>query len=212
MRRKLQVKVCGMRDAENILDIARLSPDYMGFIFYPESPRYVGPDFMIPPEFPPHIIRTGVFVDASTSALMEMAMKHDLDFVQLHGNEPPGQCIILRRLGLRVIKALPVGTENDVRGAESYAGAVDYLLYDTRGAAHGGNGQPFDWGFLQSAPPVPFMVSGGISPANVLEAIQSAGPLLQGVDINSRVEVGPGFKSIAMVADVIQKIKTTQLQ
>ncbi|MBS1542677.1 MAG: phosphoribosylanthranilate isomerase, partial [Bacteroidetes bacterium] len=105
----LLCKVCGMTDTDNILAVSALQPDLMGFIFYRESKRYVGEQFIVPKNLPARISRVGVFVNQHVEDILSLVRKHGLQYVQLHGDELPGQCAFLREHGCRVIKAFGVG-------------------------------------------------------------------------------------------------------
>src|SRR5882757_1098107 len=96
---KVKLKICGMRDTLNIGEIGALRPDYMGFIFYKGSRRFVGEDFIIPDDLSSEIKRVGVFVNESSEVMLQVAKKNRLDYVQLHGQESPGQCVLLARNG-----------------------------------------------------------------------------------------------------------------
>jgi phosphoribosylanthranilate isomerase len=108
----IKIKVCGMRDPDNIADVAQLHPDFMGFIFYRPSPRYVGDHFRVPQSVSPHTRRVGVFVNELTAVIAQKAKEHGLDFVQLHGNETAEECLELKNLGIGVIKVFSVGDES----------------------------------------------------------------------------------------------------
>ena len=100
LKQKIGLKVCGMRDPENIRAVAELRPDYMGFIFYEKSPRFVGTDFVVP-ALPVTVKLVGVFVNADLDHVVRMVTTHGLDFVQLHGHEPASMVAELRALGIR---------------------------------------------------------------------------------------------------------------
>ena len=107
-RKDIAIKICGMRDAENIAAVASLGPQYLGFIFYPKSPRFVGENFDIPANLPASIASVGVFVNESSAVIMAKRKSSKLDFVQLHGNESPAQCDELKATGLGVIKVFSI--------------------------------------------------------------------------------------------------------
>ena len=162
-------KICGMRDSHNIREVAQLYPDYMGFIFYPLSPRYVGD--RIPEaigELHSNIIRVGVFVDADFREVRERTESYGLNMVQLHGNESPDVCRSLRKY-VRVIKAVGVYGPDDIEAASvRYEGAVDYLLFDTKTPLYGGSGKHFDWELLNTyRGKIGFFLSGGIGMEDV---------------------------------------------
>lgn len=201
----IKIKVCGMREPENIRQVAALQPDYMGFIFYRGTPRYVGDDFTIPADLPRATRRVGVFVNATTSEVLAQARRHNLDLVQLHGDESPGQCGNLRAAGLGVIKVFSVGDDMDFRVTEVYASAVDYFLFDTKGKFYGGNAVAFDWRILSRYDQeVPFFLSGGITPENVPGISLLKGLNIAAIDVNSGVEVSPALKDV-------NKIKAIQV-
>jgi len=120
-------KVCGLRD--NIEEVVALKPDYVGFIFYPKSPRYVGLDFKMP-LIPHEVKKVGVFVNESLEAVLKTSKKHLLDFVQLHGKESVQDCLFLKMNGVGVIKAFAIGDSSDFSAALRYQDAVDYFLFD----------------------------------------------------------------------------------
>jgi phosphoribosylanthranilate isomerase len=204
----LKVKVCGMRNPDNIREIAALAPDYMGFIFYEGSPRYVGKSFFIPEELPATVKRVGVFVNESTQTILNLASLHTLQSVQLHGNEPVDQCHTLRSAGLEVIKAFAVDDHFTFSDLKPYESSVDYFLFDTRGKFYGGNGLPFNWSILQRYDQqVPFFLSGGLSTQNLEEVFRLTTMNLYALDINSGVEVSPGMKDVHQVDHLIHRTK-----
>lgn len=200
----MDLKVCGMRDVDNIREVGALAPDYMGFIFYRNSPRYVGEGFTIPDTLPPGIRRVGVFVNESTQEIMETTKNHRLDFVQLHGQEPADQCRKLKDEGVGVIKVFSVDDDTRFKETEEYREAVDYFLFDTKGKYFGGNARRFDWRVISRYDQqVPFFLSGGISPENIAEALALGEYNLAAVDVNSGVEFNPALKDV-------EKIRTVQ--
>ena len=191
------IKVCGMREAENIRAADALPIQMMGFIFYPKSTRYVAkrPEYL-----PRNARRVGVFVDEEANHILRIAKEYGLDYIQLHGHESPGYCRSLRGRGLRIIKAFPVATADDLLATTAYEGCCDYYLFDTKSTQPGGSGQSFDWSVLQAYHGrTPFLLSGGIRPeqAAVVRALRH--PLLAGIDLNSRFESSPGVKDIQLL-------------
>jgi phosphoribosylanthranilate isomerase len=202
----MKIKVCGMRDPLNIAQIALLKPDYMGFIFYARSPRFVGD---LPPEaldgLTPDIRRIGVFVNAPEAYMLGMAERYRLDEVQLHGGESPDLCARMRQK-YPVIKAFGVASEVDMRLAEDYTGACDLFLFDTKTPTHGGSGQAFDHSILSAyAGTIPYLLSGGIGEADAASLKNWHDDRCVGVDINSRFESAPGVK----VAEAVERFITT---
>jgi phosphoribosylanthranilate isomerase len=198
-----KLKVCGMRQASNIMDVSSLSPDYMGFIFYKKSPRYVGDEFSMPAELNPSITRVGVFVNETTPVILDNAKKFGFEMVQLHGDEAEDQCSALRSEGLRVIKAVSVGKAGDLGITEKYADAVDFFLFDTKGKYYGGNALAFDWQLLTNYHQrKPFFLSGGINPDNVSATRFLSDMNLHAIDVNSGVELSPGLKDLEKVREL----------
>jgi phosphoribosylanthranilate isomerase len=197
----VKLKVCGMREERNIREVADVGLDYLGFIFYPQSPRYVGDAFEMP-VLPSPVKRVGVFVNESTEKMLEKMNFYMLDYLQLHGDETPEQCENLKHRGARVIKAFAVDENFHFRDTHAYNHCVDYFLFDTKGKHYGGNARVFDWSMLlKYNQRVPFFLSGGIGPDNLERlANKPFGNLnLHAVDINSAVEVSPGQKNVAKI-------------
>ncbi len=199
-------KVCGMKFRNNIEDVLALSPDYMGFIFYPPSSRYVNDE--LDPLWLSHLTsvnKVGVFVNAEMSEVINRVANFQLDTVQLHGTEPPEYCRSLSKIGVEVIKAFTIGTEGiKEKTWKSYEEFCTYFLFDTKGKLPGGNGEVFNWEVLdQYTGNTPFFLSGGISLDNVQTALSLSHPLLYGIDVNSRFELYPAIKNI----DLIKKLK-----
>jgi len=194
----IKIKVCGMRDESNLKALLPLKPDYVGFIFYPKSPRYVGVRF--PREIPALVTdakKVGVFVNADFDDARDFIIRCKLDAVQLHGNEAPGECWLHRSLGLTVIKAFSVDDSFDFKVLEPYKDAVDYFLFDTKTPQHGGSGKKFNWDILKGYDnSKPIFLSGGIDVDDVV-AIKSLKNIdIHAVDINSRFEISPAMKDI----------------
>lgn len=195
-----------MRESANILDIGNMQPDFMGFIFYKESLRFVGVDFRIPDSLSKDIKRIGVFVNADFDETMSAVAKHKLNVVQLHGDETEDLCLKLKSQ-VQVVKAFAVDDTFDFDSIRSYETAVDYFLFDTKGAQRGGTGIAFDWQVLKKYKgEVPFFLSGGIDLDNLGEAIKINHPGLMAVDINSGIEIEPGLKDVNKFSKVKQLI------
>ena len=201
-----------MRDAENIRQVAALGPDFMGFIFYGPSPRYVGADFRVDEEVPANISRVGVFVNATTEEIKKQAGLVGFDHVQLHGNESVQQAATLTNAGFKVIKVFSVDDDFDFAVTKPYVHAVDYFLFDTKGKLFGGNARTFDWNVLQRYhQDVPFFLSGGISSENIRDITALEGMNLLALDINSGVEESPGLKNLTKVKAVFEDVKKIRL-
>lgn len=205
----IKIKVCGMRDKANIMEIGKLKPDFMGFIFYEHSPRFVRKDFVLPEDFCDAIQKTGVFVNAATGYVLETVKKYRLDYVQLHGDESAAYCEELKLKDVKVIKTFPVDKNFDFESAASYENAVEFFLFDTKGKNYGGNAAVFDWNVLQKYNlRTPFFLSGGLSPENIHGVLKLKYPTLFAVDLNSGVELTPGLKDINKVSEIIKNLKS----
>ncbi len=186
------VKVCGMRDADNIRAVDALGIDMMGFIFWPKSSRYVSER---PAYLPQRAQRVGVFVDEDVEQVRRTAADYALDYIQLHGAERPAYVGQLREW--RIIKAFNIATVHDFAQTKPYEGLVDYFLFDAKGKSVGGNGEKFDWDVLQAyAGGTPFLLSGGIGPDDAERVKAFLHPQCVGIDLNSRFEKEPGLKDI----------------
>ena len=196
------IKVCGMREAENIREVEALGIDVIGFIFWPKSSRCVStrPDYL-----PVNAKRAGVFVNEDIEQVRRIAVDYALDIIQLHGNESPEYARNLRNW--KVIKAFNIASEEDLESTVIYDGAVDYFLFDTKGKAVGGNGEKFDWEVLASYNgQTPFILSGGIGPDDT-ERIQTFyHPQCIGIDLNSRFELSPGLKDITALRRFLSQL------
>lgn len=199
-------KVCGMKDKDNILEIALLRPDFMGFIFYVDSPRYVGVDFQIPAELDVAIKRVGVFVNEDETIVESLVNTHGLDFVQLHGDETIAQCERFKKKGIGVIKVFAMDDEFDFFSLAPFESVVDYFLFDTKGKLRGGNNKTFDWKILEKySGSIPFFLSGGINPNNVDTIAQLKHENLFAIDVNSGVEDSPGVKNKMMLQKLMNR-------
>lgn len=191
-----------MREANNINDVVALNPDYMGFIFYPKSPRYVGEDWdkAIINSIPENITRVGVFVNETKSTMISLAKKYGLKALQLHGNETPELCQQLQNKGYTVFKAFQVDANTKLREIAPYKGTCDLFLYDTKSEGLGGSGLKFDWTKLKELNQAgPFLLSGGITSTDGKEIKELQLPNLKGVDINSKFEIEPALKDTALL-------------
>lgn len=203
----MNIKICGMREHENISEVAGLRPEYMGFIFYPASKRYVGDEFVMPAGLG-IIKKAGVFVNAGYDEIARKIDRHGLNAVQLHGDENPGLCSRLQQQGTEVIKAFGVDAGFDFNRTEEYLGAVSLFLFDTRTPGYGGSGKPFDHALLEKYPwDKPYFISGGINPANVEQAAAWPDKRLYGLDLNSGFEQKPGEKNSATLSKAIAGIR-----
>jgi len=188
-----------MRSPDNINNLSALAPDYMGFIFWEHSKRFVSDET---PQLPHSIKKTGVFVDASVDYILDTIANHQLQALQLHGKESPDFCKKLKSKELEIIKAFSVGKSFEFSDLEAYDSVCDYFLFDTKGDLAGGNGTRFNWSLLRDYPATkPFFLSGGIGPKDqdAIASIINLNLPIYAVDINSKFEDQPAFKNIEMI-------------
>lgn len=230
MNKEMIIKVCGMRDAANIKEVSQLDIDWMGFIFFPKSSRYVRqinsnagfiPDY---PSLhnkdgdepsPKKIKRVGVFVDDMPQNIVTRVVNFRLDIVQLHGSENAIMIDNLRRTlepdihkGIKIMKALSVASAADVEKYKDYEGHVDYFLFDTKTPLKGGSGNKFDWSVLDAYDgKTPFLLSGGTGPDDVERIREFNHPKCIGIDVNSRFETVPGVKDAALLKSFVEALR-----
>ncbi len=200
------IKVCGMREAENIQETESLQDiDMLGFIFYPKSPRYV---YELPAYLPIHTHRVGVFVNEDKQIVSMYADRFGLNYVQLHGNESPEYCRSLYSMGIKIIKAFSISHPKDLKNVYKYEKVCDLFLFDTKCEQYGGSGNLFDWNILHTYNGLlPFLLSGGINSysANALKEFKH--PRLAGYDLNSRFELEPGKKDPVRIRTFLNELK-----
>ena len=207
----ISLKVCGMRDERNIWEVAALQPDYMGFIFYEKSPRFVGPDFVMPP-MPGEIRKVGVFVNERTEIMIQIRERYELDYLQLHGTESPEQLAEVKKRGIGIIKVFSVDDEFDFDRTRAYEEYADFFLFDAKGKYYGGNASLFNWRILeQYNQRVPFFLSGGIKSESIPAMIALKGMNVHAVDINSGVESAPAMKDASMISALKNELKKIKL-
>lgn len=196
-----------MKYPDNMTALSELPVDMMGMIFYSKSARYIGTLDNDKIVISANIKRVGVFVNEGIQNILKKARQYDLDFVQLHGNESPDFC---KEIGefIPVIKAFSIANISDIEHAKAYEGLCTYFLFDTKTPQYGGSGQKFDWKILDTYEgSTPFLLSGGISIADI-EAIKNITHVLfHGVDLNSRFEFEAGLKDISLLDKFIKEIK-----
>lgn len=193
-----------MRDSENIRAIEQTKADLMGFIFHPKSPRFVA---SLPEYMPKKQKRVGVFVNASLEQILAKAQKFSLEYIQLHGDEPPAFCSELKNRGLKVIRAQRIANADDIIRAESY-NMADLMIFDTKTELYGGSGKKFNWQLLENYKGcVPFLLSGGIRSDTFEEIKAFFHPQFVGIDLNSGFEISPALKDVGKLNNFIEKIK-----
>jgi len=211
---ELKIKVCGMRDPENISGVVAALPDYLGYIFYPKSKRFVGfePSPEVLADIPVSVKKVGVFVDETPDKVLEISKNWNLDVAQLHGSETSEYCRQIRNSGITVFKAFSVDEQFDFEILETYSGVSDYFLFDTKGQLPGGTGQKFNWQLLENYKlNVPFFLSGGIGPDDLNTISDISHPQLFGIDINSGFEISPAFKDVEKVRKFIAEIRSKEI-
>ena len=204
--RRTAIKICGLRQPADVAAALTAGAGYLGFVFFPRSPRAVSPaeGAALGADIPPGIARVGLFVDPDDALLDQTLAGAPLDLIQLHGGESPARVAEIRgRTGLPVMKAVGLATPDDLNALWDYGLAADLLLVDAKpapGAAlPGGNGVAFDWRLLAGRRLLkPWFLAGGLTPQNVAEAVRLTGA--PGVDVSSGVESAPGRKDPGLIA------------
>jgi phosphoribosylanthranilate isomerase len=205
----MQIKICGMKFPENIRRIADLQPDFMGFIFYPKSPRYAEPlDVESLKSLPKSIKKIGVFVNEELENILTIVYKYNLDGVQLHGSENVADCHKLKETGLIVLKVFPIADAYNFKVTKAYEGSCNFFLFDTKTETYGGSGVKFDWSMLaEYTGETPFLLSGGIAADDALAILEINHPKFAGIDLNSKFEISPGFKNVKLLNEFLQALK-----
>jgi phosphoribosylanthranilate isomerase len=203
VKMSLKIKVCGMRDIDNIQAVSALPIDYMGFIFYEKSPRYVSnfPSLQDLESFGFKAKKVGVFVNADLHFVVSKVLENQLDIAQLHGKETVEYISELKFMlpDLGFWKAFPVDENFDFKETEPYKNIADMFLFDTKSPQHGGAGIKFDWSILTKYHgEMPFMLAGGITENDVeaIKNLKSQNPKLFGLDLNSKFEMSPALKDV----------------
>ena len=203
-----QLKVCGLTKIDQILELISMNVDFLGFIFYEKSPRYVLNHLSLKQISEiNHLRKVGVFVNESIKAIAEISTEAQLDYIQLHGDEDEDYILKLSEIigeNVKIIKVIRIGnqtSEEIQKTINQQPSTINYFLFDTDSKAFGGTGQTFDWQILNEIEiPKPYFLSGGISLENIHQrSTINQQPLA--LDINSKFETEPGIKNL-------EKIKT----
>ncbi|MBC6994483.1 phosphoribosylanthranilate isomerase [Neolewinella lacunae] len=217
----MKIKVCGLRQPENITEVLGLGIDFAGFIFHKRSPRHAASAELMrwmennPQPFE-STAKVGVFVNAELDYILNVVHDYQLDYVQLHGNESPGYCRELKLLWsvstlrkAKIIKAFSVAADFNFRDTGEYVDSCPLFVFDTGGHPEaGGTGQKWDWERLAAYQhPVPFLLSGGIGPEDAAAVRALQHPQLAGVDVNSRFESAPGVKDVSQLAAFVEALR-----
>jgi phosphoribosylanthranilate isomerase len=198
---RTNVKICGITRLEDARFASGALVDYLGFIFYPDSPRYVEPakagaiiNWLEGP------MTVGVFVNQPLDDVNSIARQTGIDLVQLHGNESPEYCELVEKPVIKVFHISENKTADELKAEiERYSGVADYFLFDTKtDGLWGGTGKTFDWNILNDITgDKPFFLSGGLNPDNIRQAIETVKPAA--VDLSSGLEEAPGLKDFDKV-------------
>lgn len=213
MESQFQVKVCGLTKLNQIKDLIDLKVDFLGFIFYENSPRYVL-NYLSLEQISEinHQAKVGVFVNEDLEKIIEISEKAKLNFIQLHGDETEEFISELRQKlnpEIGIIKVIRIGnlTENLESKIHNLKSKIDYLLFDTDSKAFGGTGKTFDWNILNDIEiPIPYFLSGGISLENIHQ-LSTINHQPIALDINSKFEIEPGNKDLEKIKEFIKLLK-----
>ncbi len=206
----MQIKVCG--NLHNFADVAELKPDFLGIIFYPKSQRFVGAALA------PGVTAKrgaskliGVFVNASSTEIVEALGKYSLDGIQLHGDESvEGVADIKSKIAQKIlIKAFRVDRSFDLSFTTQFEDICEMFLFDTATEMYGGSGKSFEWDILRGFNSKPFLLSGGIGADSLQEIarLRQESNSLIGVDINSKFEKSPGLKDVSLIKSFMEELK-----
>jgi phosphoribosylanthranilate isomerase len=205
----MTVKICGINNLENLKAVANFQPNYLGFIFYEKSPRFLTLKNL--PEFD-GIKKVGVFVNANIDVVLEKQKALNLDVIQLHGDESLEYLIKLKSKfdnNIQIFKAISILDENDFKLINHYEDLVDLFILDTKTPLKGGSGKKFDWELLKYyTSDSPFLLSGGIGPDDfkAVNKIYHNNTKMLGVDLNSKFEIEPGLKDVDLIEYFITKL------
>lgn len=207
------LKVCGLKDNQNVEQLLAVKPNLMGFIFYSKSKRFVT-------QLPPSALtnkaqKVGVFVNESIENVLETVNKFQLHYIQLHGNETVDYCSKLfdksknnKTVNFKIIKAFAVDDNFNFIETIDFEPFCTYFLFDTKSANYGGSGQKFNWNILKKyTGNTPFLLSGGIKPQDAKLIKTFKHPQFVGVDINSGFELQPAIKNVAQIKQFKQQLK-----
>lgn len=207
--KRTRLKICGLTNLEDARFVSGALADYLGFIFYEKSPRYVEPaeagaiiNWLEGPK------KVGVFVNQSIDEVNDIARQTGVDLVQLHGDEPEHYCSLIEK---PIIKVLHISGDEDADELQDmvdrYEDHVSYYLFDTKAdGLWGGTGKTFDWSLIEGLQiNAPYFLSGGLKPDNVKKAITETKPY--GIDISSGLEAEPGLKDFGKVEDLMDSMR-----
>ena len=201
----MKIKVCGINSVDNLKEILALPVDYVGFIFYPKSPRFARYLDLSGIVFPENVHKVGVFVNENINTILQYHALYKLDFLQLHGEESPEFCEQLAGIGCQIIKAFSISSSDDLSKTSCYEKCCQFFLFDTKTPLYGGSGNQFDWSILKNyTGKTPFFLSGGIGLNDINRLATFIHPLLHALDLNSKFELTPGIKDIQQLKRIKQ--------
>ncbi|MDJ0824469.1 MAG: phosphoribosylanthranilate isomerase [Rhodobacter sp.] len=212
MAAEIRVKICGLRTAETVAAAVHAGAAYLGFNFFAPSPRAVtaAKAAALAVEVPVAVVKVGLIVDFDNAALEALLAAVPLDMLQLHGAESPDRVAEVKaRSGLPVMKAVGVAGPDDLAALDAYGRVADQILVDAKppkgSDVPGGHGVPFDWRLIAGRRwPVPWMLAGGLTAANVAEAVRLTGA--RQVDVASGVESAPGVKDAGLIGAFLDAV------
>ncbi|MBT3989775.1 MAG: phosphoribosylanthranilate isomerase [Rhodospirillaceae bacterium] len=209
------VKICGLDRADSVDAAVQNGAAYVGFVFYPPSPRNLSPEAAAPliARVPENVSRVGLFVDPTDDLINAVLALSSLDLVQLHGSETPARVTEIKQLtNLSIMKVIKLAGPEDLASAAAYYDVADRLLFDAKAPADmknalpGGNALAFDWELLRDADiPLPWMLAGGLDAENLAEAVSISGA--SELDVSSGVESAPGIKDLKLIKDFLSAAK-----
>jgi phosphoribosylanthranilate isomerase len=207
----VSAKICGLKTPETVTAAVENGADFIGLNFFRKSPRYVEPEVAaaLARAMPARVVKTALFVDDEDARIAAILAAAPMDLLQLHGSETPERVAAIKaQFGLPVMKVIKVRDAADIARAADYENVADRLLFDAqppaglKNALPGGNAVSFDWGLLQGfRSRLPWMLSGGLNPGNLAEAVRRTGA--PAVDVSSGVEDRPGDKNISKIKDFL---------
>nr|WP_026705894.1 phosphoribosylanthranilate isomerase [Flavobacterium soli] len=189
-----------MKYPENIAEVSKLQPDFLGFIFWEKSPRFFDVEI---PKLPDSIQKVGVFVDASLEEIRSKKKQYNLNIIQLHGNETVDFCSNLKQDDILIIKVFSIDDTFDFTALEPFEDVCDYFLFDTKGKMPGGNGTTFNWELLKKYnSKKSLFLSGGIGIEEIIK-IKHLNLPIYAIDLNSKFEIEPGLKNIEQLQEIL---------
>ena len=211
----MKLKVCGLTKLDQIQELISMKVDFLGFIFYGKSPRYVLNHLSLKEISEiPHFGKVGVFVNENIENVIDFSVKANLNFIQLHGDEDENYIVNLKNnlpFDIEIIKVIRIGNQTSEelqKTINHQSSTINYLLFDTDSKAFGGTGKSFDWNILNELEiPIPYFLSGGISLENVFQ-LPTLNTQPFSLDINSKFELEPGIKDLDKIKEFIKLYNT----